>query len=103
MRRLWTEDTVDHDGPRFHYEGVSVLPKPRTAARRVARRQAPSELRRVGRLGDGWLPSFCTPADAGRRAAIEEAAAAAGRAIDADTSARWFFYTRDEIPERPWS
>ena len=22
--------------------------------------QAPSELRRVGRLGDGWLPSFCT-------------------------------------------
>ena len=25
----------------------------------------PSELRRCGRLGDGWLPSFCTP---GRRA-----------------------------------
>ena len=21
IRRLWTEDKVDHDGPRFHYEG----------------------------------------------------------------------------------
>ncbi len=28
IRRFWTEDTVDHDGPRFHYEGLRVLPKP---------------------------------------------------------------------------
>ena len=27
---------------------------------------APSELRRVGRLADGWLPSFVTPDDAAR-------------------------------------
>jgi alkanesulfonate monooxygenase SsuD/methylene tetrahydromethanopterin reductase-like flavin-dependent oxidoreductase (luciferase family) len=24
IRRLWTEDSVDHDGTRFHYENVSV-------------------------------------------------------------------------------
>jgi len=28
IRRLWTEESVDHDGDRFHYEGVSVRPKP---------------------------------------------------------------------------
>ena len=28
LRRLWTEDAVDHDGPRFHYRGLRVLPKP---------------------------------------------------------------------------
>ena len=28
IRRLWTEDSVDHDGERFHYEGVSVRPQP---------------------------------------------------------------------------
>lgn len=44
---------------------------------------APVELRRVGRHGDGWLPSFTTPEDAARgRAAIEAEAAAHGRSID---------------------
>ena len=28
LRRFWTEDVVDHTGPRFHYEGMRVLPKP---------------------------------------------------------------------------
>ena len=28
IRRLWTEDAVDHDGTFFHYEGVKVEPKP---------------------------------------------------------------------------
>ena len=28
LRRLWTEDVVDHDGPRFHYEGVSIGTRP---------------------------------------------------------------------------
>jgi probable F420-dependent oxidoreductase len=46
---------------------------------------APGALRRVGRLGDGWLASFLTPAEAGAgRAAIEAAAAEAGREIEPD-------------------
>ena len=50
---------------------------------------APSELKRVGRLGDGWLPSFCTPADVERsRPVIEEAAAEHGRAMDDEHWAR---------------
>ena len=43
----------------------------------------PPELRRVGRLGDGWLPSFCTPADVDAgRPVVEAEAAAHGRSID---------------------
>jgi hypothetical protein len=37
---------------------------------------APSELRRVGRLADGWLPSFVTPDDAARGREIIEATCA---------------------------
>ena len=61
--------------------------------------KAPSELRRVGKLADGWLASFSTPEDckAGRDA-IEDAAAAAGRAIDDDHFGAMVFYTHDEIP-----
>jgi probable F420-dependent oxidoreductase len=47
--------------------------------------RAPSGLRRVGRLADGWLGSFLTPEQA--RVAVEtikEAAADAGRQVDED-------------------
>jgi probable F420-dependent oxidoreductase len=44
---------------------------------------APGALRRVGRLGDGWLASFVTPGEArAGREAIQAAAAAAGREVD---------------------
>jgi probable F420-dependent oxidoreductase len=46
---------------------------------------APAALRRVGRLGDGWLASLITPEEAGAgRAAIQEAASAAGREVEPD-------------------
>src|SRR5207245_2190199 len=62
VRRLWTEDDVDHDGPRFSYRALSVRPKPVQQPPDVwLGGRAKSELRRVGRLGDGWLPSFSTP------------------------------------------
>jgi alkanesulfonate monooxygenase SsuD/methylene tetrahydromethanopterin reductase-like flavin-dependent oxidoreductase (luciferase family) len=63
--------------------------------------KAPSELRRVGKLSDGWLASFSTPEDCkASRVAIEDAAAAAGRAIDDDHFGAMVFYTHDELPER---
>ena len=101
MRRLWEEDAVDHDGEHFHYEAMSVLPKPTKRLDVWLGGKAPSELRRVGKLGDGWLASFSSPEDckAGREA-IEHAAAAAGRAIDDDHYGAMVFYTHDEIPER---
>jgi probable F420-dependent oxidoreductase len=101
MRRLWEEDAVDHDGAHFHYEGMTVLPKPAKRLDVWLGGKAPSELRRVGKLADGWLASFSTPEDckAGRDA-IEDAAGAAGRAIDDDHFGAMVFYTHDEIPDR---
>src|SRR4249919_2516565 len=82
LRRLWSEDSVDHDGTWFHYTGMSVLPKPAHPLDVWLGGKAPSELKRVGRLGDGWLPSFCLPDDvAAGRVVIEEMAAEHGREI----------------------
>ncbi len=64
MRRLWTEDHVTHEGARFSIVDVTVRPKPLQDPLEVwLGGIAPSELRRVGRLADGWIPSFVTPAD----------------------------------------
>jgi len=101
IRRLWTEDAVDHDGTYFHYDGMTVLPKPHKPLDVWLGGKAPGELRRVGKLADGWLASFSTPEDckAGRES-IEAATAAAGRSIDDDHYGAMVFYTHDEIPER---
>ena len=64
MRRLWEEDSVSHSGQRFQLTDVRVKPKPIQKPLDIwLGGIAPSELKRVGRLGDGWLPSFCTPND----------------------------------------
>ena len=80
---------------------MTVLPKPAKRLDVWLGGKAPSELRRVGKLADGWLASFSTPEDckAGRDA-IEEATAAAGRSIDDDHFGAMVFYTHDAIPER---
>jgi probable F420-dependent oxidoreductase len=101
VRRLWTEDDVDHEGPRFSYRGLSVRPKPVQHPPDVwLGGRAKSELRRVGRLGDGWLPSFSTPGEvAAGRVVVEEAAADAGREIEVEHYGALVIYVRDAIPD----
>jgi alkanesulfonate monooxygenase SsuD/methylene tetrahydromethanopterin reductase-like flavin-dependent oxidoreductase (luciferase family) len=101
VRRFWTEDAVTHHGERFHYDGVRVLPRPRQSPPDVwLGGLAPSELRRVGRLGDGWLPSFVTPADVERgRVAVEEAAAQHDRAMDPEHWGVLVPYALTAVPE----
>jgi probable F420-dependent oxidoreductase len=84
IRRLWTEDRVSHEGRFFTLDGVDVRPKPVQRPPDVwLGGRAPSELRRVGRLGDGWLPSFCTPASVADGLKVVNAEAERhGRAID---------------------
>ena len=83
LRRLWTEDDVNHDGRWFHYEHMNVLPKPAHPLDVWLGGKAPSELRRVGRLADGWLASFTTPEQCkAARVTVEETADAADRALD---------------------
>ena len=77
MRRLWTEDVVTHHGKFFHVDEVKVRPKPLQDPLEVwLGGIAPSELRRVGRLADGWLPSFVTPDQVGEGIATVNAEAA---------------------------
>ncbi len=84
MRRLWTEESVSHQGERFSVSDLTLGPRPVQQPLEVwLGGRAPSELRRVGRLGDGWLPSFCTPGDvAAGWEVVTSTAAAHGRSID---------------------
>lgn len=102
LRRLWTGEPVHHDGPRFPLDGVTVGITPVQSPYDVwLGGIAPSELRRVGRLGDGWLPSFVTPDDAAAaRPAVEAAAADAGRRIDPEHWGALVLYAPGGLPDR---
>jgi probable F420-dependent oxidoreductase len=101
LRRFWTEDAVDHEGEFFRYEGARVLPRPVQRPIEIwFGGIAPSELRRTGRHGDGWLPSFCTPADVAEgRTVIERVAAGHDRAIDPEHFGALVPYALDGIPD----
>ncbi len=101
IRRFWTQDHVDHAGPRFTYHDLTVLPKPVQQPPDVwLGGRAPSELRRVGRLADGWLPSFTTPVDAAEgREAVLAAAREAEREIDREHWGALVAYAHGELPD----
>lgn len=101
LRRLWTEEVVDHDGDFYACEGVSVRPRPiQDPIDLWMGGIAPSELRRVGRLGDGWLPSFCTVEEVQAGiATITEHAATHGRAIDPEHFGVLVAYRHGPLPE----
>jgi probable F420-dependent oxidoreductase len=87
LRRLWTEDRVTHSGRYYRLTDVTITPKPvqRPCLPIWFGGRSEAAYRRTGRLGDGWLASFITPDEVrGGVASIGLAAAASGRAIDAD-------------------
>lgn len=100
LRRLWTEETVDHEGEFFRYESLRIEPKPTKPLDVWMGGKAPAELRRVGRLADGWLASFAMPEQcAASREAIAAAADAAGRAIDPEHFGAMVFYRHGPLPD----
>lgn len=99
MRACWTGDTVNHAGARFTIEGARVRPVPGRLEVWLGG-NAPSELRRVGRMADGWLPSFITPDDAADgRTVIESVLAEHGRGIDDDHYGVLIPFTQGPIPD----
>ncbi len=100
MRLAWTGEKFSHEGARFHYDSVRVRPAPKRMDVWLGG-QAPSELRRVGRMADGWLPSFVVPADveAGRRV-IEAVAAEHEREIEDDHYGVLIPYTFGGVPDQ---
>ena len=99
---MWTEDVVEHQGPRFHLDAARVDIKPVQQPLDVWMGGiAPSELRRVGRLGDGWLPSFVTPDDVREGiATIKQHADEADREIDPEHYGALLTYTEGPLPDR---
>jgi probable F420-dependent oxidoreductase len=102
LRGCWAEGTLTHHGEHFHYDDLRVLPKPRQHHVDIwLGGIAPSELRRVGRLADGWLPSFVTPEDAARgRETIEASLAEHGRTIDEDHYGALVPYAVGPVPPK---
>jgi probable F420-dependent oxidoreductase len=101
LRRFWAGDTVDHDGAFHHYEAARVRPLPVQDPLEIwLGGIALSELRRCGRLGDGWLPSFCTPEDVADGIQVITATAGEhGRAIDTEHFGALLPYVDGPIPD----
>lgn len=101
MRRLWAGEEVVHHGHHFELDGVRIGPPPVQPALDVwLGGIAPSELRRVGRCGDGWLPSFCTPDEAASgRAVIERTAAEHDRHLDPEHFGALVAYRDGPLPD----
>jgi len=101
LRACWRGEPVTHEGGRFRYRDLRVLPTPQQSHLDVwLGGIAPSELRRVGRLADGWLPSFVTPDDAARgREVIEATCRQHGRSIDDDHYGALIPYAHGPVPD----
>jgi probable F420-dependent oxidoreductase len=91
LRRLWSGEVVQHDGPRYQLRDTRLSPPPLQMPLEMwLGGQVPAALRRAGRLGDGWIPGLLTPAEA--------AAAAAGRTIDPEHFGVNLTYSRGPLP-----
>jgi probable F420-dependent oxidoreductase len=85
IRLLLSSPVVSFEGEFFTVSGASVGELPAKPLDIWLGGSAPGGLRRVGRLADGWLGSLLTPAEAGTAVTtIQEAAADAGREVEAD-------------------
>ncbi|MEK7701205.1 MAG: LLM class flavin-dependent oxidoreductase [candidate division NC10 bacterium] len=86
MRRCWSESDVSYDGEFWTLDRITVLPRPVQPSLPLwIGGNSEAAMRRAGRLGDGWIPSFITPAQF--RVGVEKTrafAAEAGRAVPGD-------------------
>ena len=64
LRMMLRQETVSFAGRFFTVDAASIGPLPRKPLDIWLGGSAPGGLRRVGRLGDGWLASFVTPDEA---------------------------------------
>src|SRR5207249_3906547 len=102
MRRCWAEDEVTHDGEFWKLERVTVLPKPVQQPMPLwIGGNSEAAMRRAGRLGDGWIPSFITPEQF--RAGVEKTcafAAEARREVPGDHFGALVNFWLDDDPAR---
>lgn len=94
MRRCWTESEVTFVGEFWRLDRITVLPRPVQAPLPLwIGGNSEAAMRRAGRLGDGWIPSFITPARF--RVGVEKTrafAADAGREVPVDHFGALVYY-----------
>jgi probable F420-dependent oxidoreductase len=61
LRQLWAAPHVSHHGKHFHFDDVTITPRPPQKIDLWIGGRSEAALRRVARLGDGWFASFVTP------------------------------------------
>ena len=99
MRACWTGEPCTFDGVHYQVDNIRVGPVPERLDVWLGG-IAESELRRIGRLGDGWLPSFVTPQDAEQgRTVIEGVLTEYGREIEEDHYGVLIPYANGPVPE----
>jgi probable F420-dependent oxidoreductase len=94
LRRLWTEQTVSHDGASERVTGAGLAPLPVQRPIPIWLGAAsPRAYRRAGRLADGWFPMVPPgPALDEAKAVVDAAALEAGRdpaSIGMEGRANW--------------
>lgn len=81
MRKLWTGESVEHHGRFYDFGPLVMRPALDAPVPIVVGGASEPAFRRVGRLGDGWMPHALSTADAAAGIArIREHRAACGRA-----------------------
>lgn len=102
MRRCWSEDEVTFGGEFWQLDRVTVLPRPIQQPFPLwIGGKSEAAMRRVGRLGDGWIPSFITPSDFG--IGVERTlafAAEAHREVPSDHFGTLVYYCLDRDRDR---
>src|SRR6185436_16309414 len=100
MRRCWSEDEVTFKGEFWQLDRITVLPKPVQQPMPLwIGGNSEAAMRRAGRLGDGWIPSFITPDQL--RVGVRKTqafAAESGREIPADHFGALFYCCLDPDP-----
>ncbi|MBI2203253.1 MAG: LLM class flavin-dependent oxidoreductase [Candidatus Rokubacteria bacterium] len=101
MRRCWEENEVTFDGEFWQLDRITVLPKPIQQPFPVwIGGNSEAAMRRAGRLGDGWIPSFIAPE--AFRVGVEKTqafAAEAGREVETDHFGTLIYYCLDRDRE----
>lgn len=85
IRLLLEQDEVSFAGEYYRFEGPGVYPRPGRAIPLWIGGNSKAAIARTASLGDGWLGSFASPAQAGEvRKAIETELIQTGRSIAPD-------------------
>jgi len=86
MRRCWSDNEVTFEGEFWKLDRITVLPKPVQQPMPLwIGGNSEAAMRRAGRLGDGWIPSFIPPARFAEGVArTQQFATDAGRTVPVD-------------------